>query len=394
MIPYPEIDPVAFRILGWSIHWYGLMYLSAFGTAMLLSHPLLRRAAFAKMPSMRADDMLAAGVAGVIIGGRLGYVLFYNPSFYFDSPSHIIRIWDGGMSFHGGLLGVIAALWLFARKNKLQFWRVMDFAAVLTPIGLGLGRIGNFINGELPGRAASENIPWRMIFPDVDRIARHPSSLYQAILEGVMLAAVMWWLTRRHRRPGELSAAFLFGYAGCRLFSEFFREPDSHLGLFFGFVSMGQILSVPMVFAAAIILWREELQQWLSSLARASAEVKTSPSLAPTPSTPTPILTTHSPVEKDEKETKQVDVDDSNVDDSDSDVDNSNSDVNDSNSTAEEDDDDGEYEDEDEDDSPKRTRKSWWKKLFPGEVESQRHKAKKLLTRRAKRRLKKKKRNR
>ena len=370
MIPYPEIDPVAFRILGWSIHWYGLMYLSAFGTAMLLSHPLLRRAAFAKMPSMRADDMLAAGVAGVIIGGRLGYVLFYNPSFYFDSPSHIIRIWDGGMSFHGGLLGVIAALWLFARRNKLQFWRVVDFAAVLTPIGLGLGRIGNFINGELPGRAASENVPWRMIFPDIDRIARHPSSLYQAILEGVVLAAVMWWLTRRHRRPGELAAAFLFGYAGCRLFSEFFREPDSHLGLFFGFVSMGQILSLPMVLAAAIILWREELGQWLSSPARAGAEVKTPPPPAPPPP---------APVEQEETETKPADVEEADVDDSNS---------------EEADEDDGEDGDEDDDDSPKGARMSWWKKLFPGKAESQTQKTKKLLTRREKRRLKKKKRNR
>lgn len=363
MIPYPEIDPVAFSVLGWPIHWYGLMYLAAFVAAAVLAPPLLRRPAFAQMPNLRADDMLALGVAGVIIGGRIGYVLFYNPAFYFDSPSHVFRIWDGGMSFHGGLLGVIVALIIFSRKNKLPFWRVADFAAVLTPIGLGLGRVGNFINGELPGRVAAEYVPWSMVFPHIDRFGRHPSSLYQAILEGVVLASIMWWLTRQHRRPGALAAAFLFAYAGCRLFSEFFREPDAHLGLFFG-VSMGQILSLPMVIAASFILWHKEIKQWFGTLVESSPEIREE-------------IKTTPPVQKDEKPI--VDLD-------------STSTASTSESQEEEVEVDDEDEYEDEDDSPKPKRESWWKKMFPDTVEEVPINKRQLLTRREKRRLKKKKR--
>ncbi|MGU9951057.1 MAG: prolipoprotein diacylglyceryl transferase [Gammaproteobacteria bacterium WSBS_2016_MAG_OTU1] len=261
MIVYPNIEPVAFSIFGWPVHWYGLMYMAAFSIAMVMGRRLLRRPAFADLQTLQADDMILAGIIGVLGGGRLGYVLFYNPTFYIEHPLQIFSVWDGGMSFHGGLLGVIFALFVFAKRGGFSFWRVIDVAAVLTPIGLGLGRIGNFINGELPGRVASDNLPWGMQFPGIDEFVRHPSSLYQAMLEGGVLALFMWFLARSRRPPGFLGACFLIGYASCRLFSEQFREPDSHLGLLIGGFSMGQLLSFPMIVLGGIILLRP---RWLT----------------------------------------------------------------------------------------------------------------------------------
>ena len=258
MIMYPDIDPVVFRIFGWPVHWYGVMYMLAFACAAVIGRRLLRASAFADLRCLDLENLLLAGIAGVLAGGRLGYVLFYNPAFYASQPLKIIQVWDGGMSFHGGLLGVIVALWMYARRHRLPFLRVVDFVAVLVPAGLGLGRIGNFINGELPGRAAAADLPWSMIFPH-DAVARHPSSLYQALLEGAVLGALMILMARRRRSAGFLAGVFLAGYALCRLFSEFFREPDAHLGLLLGGLSMGQLLSAPMLIVGVMLLFLPQL---------------------------------------------------------------------------------------------------------------------------------------
>ena len=245
----------------------------AFIGANVLSAPLLRRPAFVGW-RFSAADMLSAGLVGVLLGGRLGYAIFYNPSFYFANPLHIFRLWDGGMSFHGGLLGVIIALIIFSRRANLPFWRVADFAAVLTPLGLGLGRIGNFINGELPGRVTE--VSWGLVFPG-ESFMRHPSSLYQAFLEGAILMLVMWLLTARRYAAGTISAAFLIGYALCRLFSELFRQPDAHLGFIFGGVSMGQLLSLPMLLAGVILLmnWQAMIVRFWRAKSATAAKAKT-----------------------------------------------------------------------------------------------------------------------
>lgn len=257
MIPYPDIDPLAFSVFGWPVRWYGLMYLTAFISAFILGQRFLRRPTFTDLRAMSMDELLLAGMIGVIVGGRLGYVLFYQPAFYADDPLSAVFIWKGGMSFHGGLLGVIIAVSLYARNRKLPFLRLMDFAALLAPVGLGLGRVGNFINAELPGRAASSDLPWSMVFPG-DVIARHPSSLYQAFLEGVVLFTVLQFFARRRRAPGFLSAVFLVGYGLARMFSELFREPDAHLGYLIGGLSMGQLLSLPMMLVGIALLYMDK----------------------------------------------------------------------------------------------------------------------------------------
>lgn len=259
MIAHPDIDPTAFAVFGWPVRWYGLAYLLAFAAAFFLGRRLLRRAAFSDLRGAAMDDLLLASVFGVILGGRLGYALFYNPAFYFADPLQIARLWDGGMSFHGGLLGVVAALFLYARKCALPFLRVADFAAVLTPVGLGCGRVGNFINGELRGRIADPDLPWAMVFPG-ESVARHPSSLYQAFLEGAVLFAALYFFAARRRPAGFLSGAFLLGYALLRMFSELFREPDAHLGFIVGGISMGQLLSIPMLLGGVLLL---TMEKWL-----------------------------------------------------------------------------------------------------------------------------------
>ncbi|MGI9306412.1 MAG: prolipoprotein diacylglyceryl transferase [Gammaproteobacteria bacterium] len=260
MIAHPNFDPVAFRVLDWPVHWYGIMWLCAFLAAGFAAKRLAAKPAFAGAP-VPAEELLTAGIIGALLGGRLGYALFYDFAVYAAEPLRVLQIWRGGMSFHGGLLGVAAALFWLARKNRLPFLRITDFAAALAPPGLGMGRIGNFINGELPGRAASPDLPWAMIFPG-DDIARHPSPLYQAFLEGVALGALMWMMaSRKPRSPGFLSAVFLLGYAACRLFSELFRQPDPHLGLLAGGFSMGQWLSLPMFLLGAGLLLREKLRR-------------------------------------------------------------------------------------------------------------------------------------
>ena len=254
MLTHPQLNPIAFDLFGWPVRWYGLMYLFGFVAAWLLGRAVARRPAFRGAPSGVLEDMISVSVLGVIVGGRLGYVLFYNPAHYFANPADIPRLWDGGMSFHGGLVGVIAALWLLAKIRRLPFLRLTDYAAVLAPPGLFFGRMGNFVNAELPGRAASPDLPWAMLFPQSPDIPRHPSQLYEAALEGIVLGIIVLAFTRRRRAAGFISGVFLVGYAVARVIVEFFREPDSHLGLLWLNLSMGQWLSIPMLILGAIFV--------------------------------------------------------------------------------------------------------------------------------------------
>jgi len=265
MLTFPQIDPVAVKLGPLAIHWYGLTYLAAFGLFMLLARARLKHEPFASVQGPGAwqrkdvEDMLFLGVLGVIAGGRLGYCLFYKPGYYASHPLEIFFIWQGGMSFHGGMLGVIASQWWFARSRGKPFWQVMDFVAPCVPLGLAAGRIGNFINGELWGRAADPSLPWAMVFPHSgSMVPRHPSQIYQFLLEGVLLFILLWLYARKPRRPAQVSAAFLIGYGVFRFIAEFFREPAAHLGLLSLGMSMGQWLCVPMVLAGvALWLWAE-----------------------------------------------------------------------------------------------------------------------------------------
>ena len=257
MLVHPQFDPVAIALGPIQIHWYGLTYLVAFGLFLWLA---MRRAAkpwFADAGWTRRDveDLLFWGVVGVIVGGRVGYALFYKPGDYLANPLQILMVWKGGMSFHGGLIGVIVALLLFARKLRRPFLQVADLVAPCVPTGLASGRIGNFINGELWGRAADPSLPWAMVFPQSgSEIARHPSQLYQFGMEGLLLFALLWWYGRKPRATGQVAAAFLVGYGVFRFIAEYFREPDNFLGLLAGGMSMGQWLCLPMM-GAGIALW-------------------------------------------------------------------------------------------------------------------------------------------
>ncbi|HSW18066.1 MAG TPA: prolipoprotein diacylglyceryl transferase [Ramlibacter sp.] len=263
MLTYPQIDPVALQIGPIAIHWYGLTYVAAFGLFLFLANLRLRHEPFASVSGPAAwsrkdiEDTLFLGVLGVIIGGRLGYCLFYKPAYYAQHPLEVFAIWRGGMSFHGGLLGVIASQWWFARSRGKPFWQLMDLIAPCVPLGLASGRVGNFINGELWGRFADPSLPWGMVFPQSgSMMPRHPSQVYQFLLEGLLLFIVLWLYARKARRQGQVSAMFLMGYGVLRFVAEYFREPDAHLGLLSLGMSMGQWLCVPMVLAgAALWLW-------------------------------------------------------------------------------------------------------------------------------------------
>lgn len=257
MLVHPQFDPIALKLGPIAIHWYGITYLAAFGLFFLLAAWRVKQPQFAQAGWTRRDveDMLFYGVLGVVIGGRLGYALFYKPAYYAVHPLEIAAVWKGGMSFHGGLLGVLTAMAIFARMRGRRFFEVTDLIAPCIPVGLASGRIGNFINGELWGRAADPSLPWAMIFPQAgDRVPRHPSQLYQFALEGLLLFGLLWLYARRPRRVGEVSGAFLVGYGVLRFMAEYFREPDSFLGLLALNMSMGQWLCVPMVLAG-IGLW-------------------------------------------------------------------------------------------------------------------------------------------
>lgn len=261
MLVHPQFDPVALSLGPVQIHWYGLTYLVAFGLFYALAALRAAKPWYAERGWTRRDieDMLFYGVLGVVLGGRLGYVLFYKPAYYAAHPLEAFAVWQGGMSFHGGLLGVVLAMALFARLRRRHFFEVTDLIAPCVPTGLASGRVGNFINGELWGRAADPSLPWAMVFPQAHDggIARHPSQLYQFALEGLLLFAILWWFGRRPRPLGRVSALFLIGYGVFRFIAEYFREPDAFLkdlpaltGL-----SMGQWLCVPMVVAGIVIWW-------------------------------------------------------------------------------------------------------------------------------------------
>lgn len=257
MLVHPQFDPVALALGPVQVHWYGLTYLVAFGLFLFLAGLRVRQPSFAGAGWARRDveDLLFFGVVGVVLGGRVGYALFYKPDYYLQHPLEILMVWKGGMSFHGGLLGVVLAMALFARLRRRPFLQVTDLIAPCVPTGLASGRIGNFINGELWGRQAEASLPWAMAFPQSgSMLPRHPSQLYQLLLEGLLLFALLWWYGRRTRPMGEVSGAFLVGYGVFRFVAEYFREPDAFLGLLALNMSMGQWLCVPMVVAGAWLM--------------------------------------------------------------------------------------------------------------------------------------------
>lgn len=252
MLTYPAIDPVALQLGSLKIHWYGLMYLTGFAAAWWLGMRRARQPGSTLTPQ-HVHDLIFYGALGVVLGGRIGYILFYDLASYLAEPLNILKLWQGGMSFHGGLAGVLFALWLYARKLQQQFFVLTDFVAPLVPIGLGAGRIGNFINGELWGKVS--DVPWAMVFPGGGPLARHPSQLYQAVLEGVLLFIILWIYSARPRPVMAVSGLFLLLYGLFRLTVEFVRLPDAHLGyLAFGWLTMGQLLSLPMLLAGAGLL--------------------------------------------------------------------------------------------------------------------------------------------
>ena len=253
MLTFPHIDPVAFSLGPIQVHWYGLMYLLGFVGAWVLARWRVKHYQLNWTPE-QISDLIFYAALGVIIGGRVGYMLFYNTEQLLSKPWVIFKLWEGGMSFHGGLLGVLIAVLLFARKVKKPFWQVADFVAPLVPLGLAAGRAGNFINGELWGRVT--DVPWAMVFPQVDMQPRHPSQLYELGLEGIGLFILVWWYASKPRPAGSVSAIFLIGYALSRLFIECFREPDAPIGFVaFNWLTMGQLLSLPMLVAGLLLWW-------------------------------------------------------------------------------------------------------------------------------------------
>ncbi len=256
MLSYPDIDPVALALGPIKIHWYGITYVVGMAAAWLLLRWRARKNPLLRWQQKHIDDMVFFAMFGVIIGGRLGSVLFYNLPYYLDHPIDILKINQGGMSFHGGLIGVLLAMFWFARKTNSIFFQATDFIAPVIPVGLGCGRIGNFINGELWG--APSSLPWAMIFPSsyAGGIPRHPAQLYEALLEGLLLFLILWFYSVKPRPMMAVSGLFLLGYGIFRSSVEFVREPDAHLGyLAFDWVTMGQVLSLPMILTGALLLF-------------------------------------------------------------------------------------------------------------------------------------------
>ena len=252
MLVHPQFDPVALSLGPIAIRWYGLMYLAAFGLFFFLGRYRAKRDDWHGVSYALIDDLLFFGVLGVVLGGRLGYVLFYKPGYYAAHLLEIFAVWQGGMAFHGGFLGVLVAVWWVARRHRIGWLALTDFIAPLIPCGLAAGRMGNFINGELWGRPT--DMPWAIIFPLGGPVPRHPSQLYQFALEGLLLFAMLWLYSAGRRPAGAVSGAFLLGYGVFRFSAEYFREPDNFLGLLALDLSMGQWLSLPMIAAGAGLL--------------------------------------------------------------------------------------------------------------------------------------------
>jgi len=256
---HPQFNPIALQLGPVAIHWYGITYLAAFGMFLWLANLRVAQPEHAARGWAKrdVDDLLFFGVLGVVLGGRLGYVLFYKPAYYAANLGEVFAVWKGGMAFHGGLLGVILAMALFARLRGRSFFEVTDLIAPCVPTGLAAGRVGNFINGELWGRAADPSLPWAMVFPQSGSVLpRHPSQAYQFLGEGLLLFVLLWLYARRPRLTGQVSGMFLIGYGLLRFAAEFFREPDDFLGLRALSLSQGQWLSLPMVLAGVLIwLW-------------------------------------------------------------------------------------------------------------------------------------------
>lgn len=253
MLVFPQFDPIAFSLGPLHVHWYGLMYLLAFTGAWFLAQWRVKHYRL-DWTEEQIGDLIFYAAMGVIVGGRLGYMLFYKTQELIEHPLSLFKIWEGGMSFHGGLLGVLVALIFFAHKIHKSFWQVADFAVPLVPLGLATGRLGNFINGELWGRIT--DVPWGMVFPQVDDMPRHPSQLYEFGLEGIILFICVWWYAAKPRPAGCVTGIFLIGYALCRLIVECFREPDAQLGyIAFNCLTMGQLLSIPMLLGGLFLWW-------------------------------------------------------------------------------------------------------------------------------------------
>lgn len=269
---FPQIDPVIFNAGPIAFHWYGLMYIVGFIFAMQLAKYKLKYKNICS--SKEIEDILYVSFLGLFIGGRLGYVLFYNLECFIQEPSYLFKVWNGGMSFHGGLLGVILSLFIYKNFNKISFLEMTDFIAPLVPFGLGIGRLGNFINGELFGRVTT--VPWALLFPNTydsdiqylkkhpewqtffnnyGSLPRHPSQIYEFILEGIVLFLILNFCVKKSITRGYLSSIFLISYGMLRFFVEFFRQPDMQIGLFFDMISMGQILSIPMIMTGFLIIF-------------------------------------------------------------------------------------------------------------------------------------------
>ena len=255
MLQYPQIDPIAIAIGPLQIHWYGLMYLTGFLGFLLLGRHQIKHKLWFSWTEAMLDDALFYGAMGVILGGRLGYVVFYQASHFIHNPLEILAVWQGGMSFHGGFLGVLVAMFLFNKKYPQPWLKTMDFVAPLVPIGLGAGRMGNFINGELWGKPTDS--VFGMLVPDLGELPRHPSQLYEAASEGVLLFLILWFYSSKPKATMAVSGLFLIGYGVFRFSVEFVRLPDAHLGyLAFGWLTMGQVLTVPMLLLGVFLMFK------------------------------------------------------------------------------------------------------------------------------------------
>jgi len=266
-ITFPVFDPVAFSIGWFVIRWYALAYIGGIVLGWIYARSLVKKERLWGGPVpitlVQLDDFILWVTIGIIVGGRTGYVLFYNPAFFIQHPAEIFQLWNGGMSFHGGFLGCVAAVMLFARKNDISILSLGDITTAVGPIGLFLGRLANFINSELWGRTADSSVPWAMVFPNGGPLPRHPSQLYEAGLEGILLFAILAVMVRMGalKRPGLILGSFIAIYGLARITAEFFREPDPQLGFLWGGLTMGMLLSVPMIIVGAILImmaWRRE----------------------------------------------------------------------------------------------------------------------------------------